>query len=40
VNAEYGAVKNLPADQGRAQGKGAATPSTALALTGTCCRPS
>ncbi|KAM0899443.1 hypothetical protein ACQ4PT_021306 [Festuca glaucescens] len=35
VSAEYGAVKNLPADQGRAQGKGAATPSTALALTGT-----
>uniref|UniRef100_A0A453EMC6 Uncharacterized protein n=1 Tax=Aegilops tauschii subsp. strangulata TaxID=200361 RepID=A0A453EMC6_AEGTS len=35
VNAEYGAVKNLPTDQGRAQGKGAAAPSNALALLGT-----
>ncbi|KAI4965414.1 hypothetical protein ZWY2020_054652 [Hordeum vulgare] len=35
VNAEYGAVKNLPSDQGRAQGKGAAAPSNALALLGT-----
>jgi pleiotropic regulator 1 len=34
VNAEYGAVKNLPTDQGRVQGKGAAAPSTALALPG------
>ncbi|CAM0880696.1 unnamed protein product [Alopecurus aequalis] len=35
VNAEYGAVKDLPTDQGRVQGKGAAAPSTALALPGT-----
>jgi hypothetical protein len=40
VNAEYGAVKNLPTDQGRVQGKGAAAPSSALALPGKCCCPS
>ncbi|KAK8444852.1 hypothetical protein SEVIR_9G214000v4 [Setaria viridis] len=36
VRAEYGAVKDLPAEQGRGQGNGtSAAPSTALALPGT-----
>ncbi|KAG2548297.1 hypothetical protein PVAP13_9KG159200 [Panicum virgatum] len=35
VRAEYGAVKDPPAEQGRGQGKGTSAPSTALALPGT-----